>query len=286
MSDFKYVKEYLDTGLGTEGSLLIPRKIYDTLITEVQKALIPRTEAALYGGPAQIPGASWDFNLQTADTLKVRRVAEGAEVPLDQATYTNTNLKPAKYGVALRITQEMLEDANWNLLDHSIMLASKRLAENETNLVITQLQTCTNSVSGGAAITIANICTAMLYLENYDYKPTTMLVGMEVLSDLRQIDTFVEYLRVGNTDMLDKGFLGTVYGMNVIKFSTNAAPSSTYAKYAYVFDKTQAYAIGEKRPITIKGFDLQTYDMSGCIVTQRIAVKLLRDYAVCRISTS
>jgi len=41
------VKELLQTDIGTEGSLLIPKKIYDTLIEEVDKALIPRDEAAL-----------------------------------------------------------------------------------------------------------------------------------------------------------------------------------------------------------------------------------------------
>ena len=48
----------------------------------------------------------------------------------------------------------------------------------------------------------------------------------------------------------------------------------------------QAYAIAEKRPITIENFDLPNYDMTGVCVTQRISTKLIRDSAVCRISTS
>ena len=48
-----------------------------------------------------------------------------------------------------------------------------------------------------------------------------MFVGMEVLNDLRNIDTFVEANKIGNTEMLKRGFLGTIYGLNVIKFSTN-----------------------------------------------------------------
>ena len=126
----------------------------------------------------------------------------------------------------------------------------------------------------------------MQYLEDNDYTPTTLFVGMEVLNDLRNIDTFVEANKVGNTDMLQRGFLGTIYGLNVIKFSTNAAPSATYSKYAYVTDKMHAYVIAEKRPVTVENFNLPIYDMSAASVTQRIAVSLLRDSAVCRISTS
>jgi len=46
----------------------------------------------------------------------------------------------------------------------------------------------------------------MQYLDDEDYEPTTLFVGMEVINDLRNIDTFVEYSKVGNTDMLQRGF--------------------------------------------------------------------------------
>jgi len=285
--ELKYVKELLQTDIGTEGQLLIPRKIHDTLIEEVDKNLIPRSEAAIYLGPGDVPGSSVDFDLATPDTMDVRVVGEGAESPIDQAIYTSSNFKPVKYGVGIRITKEMLEDGKWNLLQHNIRLAGKRFAENETNLILANaLDQANSTVTGGAAITIANITRAMQYLEDSDYTPTTLFVGMEVLNDLRNIDTFVEANKVGNRDMLERGFLGTMYGLNVLKFSTNAAPSTTYSKYAYVTDKTQAYAIVEKRPVTVSNFDLPVYDMSAANITQRIVVGELRTKAICKITTS
>ena len=110
MAEYKYLSELLHTGVGTEGQLLIPRKILPTLIDESQKNLIPRELAAMYIGPAQIPGASIDINRVVEYKQKVRLVAEGAEVPLDQTEYNNLNVKPLKYGVAIRITREMLEE--------------------------------------------------------------------------------------------------------------------------------------------------------------------------------
>ena len=286
MIEEKYVAELLSTDIGTEGQLLIPRKIHDTLIEETMKALIPRTEAAIYVGPAQVPGSSYDLDTTDVNQISVRIVAEGGEIVLDEDQYSSTNIKPVKYGVAIKITREMKEDAKWSLLERNIRKAGIRFAENETALILTALQGCTSNISGGAAITIANVTRGMQYLDDNDYNPTTILVGPEVLNDLRNIDTFVEANKVGNTDMLTKGFLGTVYGMNVIKFSANAAPTTTYSKYAYVIDKDEAYIIVEKRPVTVENFSLPNYDMEGSACTQRIAVSLIRDLACCRISTS
>ena len=283
MTEMKFVKELLGTSIGTEGSLLIPRKIHDTLIEEVDKVLIPRSEAALYFGPGDIPGSSIDINRVTVDQMDVRVVPEGAEIPLDQTEYTNLNVKPTKYGVAIRITRELLEDGKWNLLDHNIKIAGRRFAEQENSLVVTALDGAANTVTGGAAITIANITRAMQYLEDSDYTATTFIVGNEVLNDLRNIDTFVEANRVGNTEMLTRGFLGNIYGMNVIRVSTNAGMTTTSS---YVTDKNHAYIIAEKRPVTVENFDLPVYDLSAASITQRIAVSALRTSSIAKITTT
>ena len=283
----KAVQELLQTDIGTEGQLLIPRKIYDTLIAAVDKALIPRSEAAIYFGPGQIPGSSIDIDTIDPNTMDVRVVGEGAESVIDRTLYSSFNMKPVKYGVGIRITKEMMEDSKWNLLAQNIQTAGKRFAENETSLILQNaLDSANSTVTGGAAITIANITRAIQYLDDEDYSATTLFIGMEVLNDLRNIDTFVEANKVGNRDMLERGFLGTIYGLNVIKFSTNAAPSTTYSKYAYVTDKAHAYVIAEKRLITITNFDLPVYDMSAANITQRIKVRYLRAKAIAKITTS
>ncbi len=286
MAELKAVQELLSTGIGTQGELLIPRKIYDTLIEEVDKNLIPRSEAAIYFGPSDIPGSSISVNLATPNTMDVRKVAEGAEIPIDQAAYTDFNLKPIKWGVALRITRELLEDAKWNMLAHNVKVAGKRFAEKETELILLNaLMSYANLVTGGAAITIADITRAMQYLEDSDYTPTTLFVGMEVLNDLRNIDTFVEANKVGNRDMLERGFLGTIYGLNVIKFSTNAAPTTTYSKFAFVTDRMHAYVLAEKRPVTVENFEMPVYDMSAASITWRFVARELRSEAIAKIVT-
>lgn len=284
MTEYKYLKELLNTGAGSEGSLLIVKKIYDKLIEETDKNLIPRSEAALYFGPSDIPGSSLDIDLVNANTMDVRVIAEGAEVTLDNATYTSVNLKPIKYGVGLRITKELMEDSKWNMLAHNVGIAGKRFAENETALIVSDaLDNASNTVSGGAAVTIANITRAMQYLDEADMSPTTLFVGNEVLQDLRNIDTFVEADKLGSREMLERGFVGRLYGLNVIKVSTNAGMTATTA---YVTDRMNGYIIAEKRPVTVEGFSLPVYDMEAATVTQRIKVRHLRADAIAKITSS
>lgn len=284
MTELRHVKELLQTGIGTEGQLLIPRKIADTLVEEVDKALIPAQLTAMAFGPGDIPGSSIDVDLVTPRSMDVREVGEGAAVPLDNNEYTSFNLKPLKYGVAIRITRELQEDSKFALLQQNVRTAGKRLAENMNSLVISDaLDNANNTVAGGAAITIANITRAMQHLEDEDYRPTDFIVGFEVLNDLRNIDTFVEADKAGDTQMLSTGFRGRIFGMNVHAVSTNAGMTTTSS---YVLDRQWAYVTAEKRAITVEGFDLPTHDMTGTVVTHRFATRQLRAEAIAKITTT
>lgn len=278
-----YIKQLLGIGVGTEGSLLIVKKIYDTLVDEAMKKLIPRGEAAIYLGPGDIPGSSVDVDLVVENKGSVREIAEGGELPIDNTEYTSSNLKPKKYGVAIRITSELLEDAKWNILQNNVMIFGRRFAENENSLIITALDNAANTVSGGAAVTIPNITVAMEYLEEADKEATSFAVGNEVLQDLRNIDTFVEANKIGNREMLATGFLGVIYGMNVIRVSSNAGMTKTSA---YVYDRSFAFMIAEKRPITVQNFQLPAFDMSAASITQRLTVATLRTNAIAKITSS
>jgi hypothetical protein len=184
----------------------------------------------------------------------------------------------------------MMEDSQFDIFQSNIRTAGVRLAENETKLILGALDGANSTVAGGASITIANITEAASNIEgaDADFKFTDFLFGKEVLNDLRNIDTFVEANKAGNTDMMSRGFIGTLYGANCATFSSSSTvvPSSSHPKYGYAFDRSQAYGIAIKRDITVEGFTLPSFDMDGAAITQRIDVRLLRSTAVSKITTS
>lgn len=279
----KFIQEDLNTGVGTEGSLLIPKKIFDTLWPDYEKAVLSRELCAINIGPAGIPGSSVDVDLEAADAMDVRTIGEGAEIPKETPSYTSLNLKPIKYGARINITREMVEDSKFPLLQRGIALLGRRFAENETSLMITQLDSAANTVSGGSAITIANITRAMQHLEDADAMPTDYVVGYEVVNDLRNIDTFFEADKSGGVNARTDNMLGTIYGMRVHVASTNAGMTKTSS---YVLDRNHALACAEKRPVTTEAYRIETHDTEGVAVTQRIAFKIMRTTAVAKITTS
>lgn len=280
------INEYISTADGTPGTLLIPKLIMPALIEEQEKALIPREMAAQVWGPSQIKGSSFTVDLETPNTMDVRQVSEGAEVVLDNIGFSTVTYTPVKYGVAIRITREMMEDSQFELLQRNIRTAGKRFAENETNLVLGQLDTAANTVAGGAQVTLANIAEAIFNVEDgEDYNPTDYLIGNEVHQDLMNIDTFVDANKAGNTDLMSRGFVGTIFGLNVARFSTNAGANAD-ATSSYVFDRNNAYGIAISRDITVETTTLPTFDMEGAVLTQRIDVKALRTQAISKITSS
>jgi hypothetical protein len=284
--EHKFIQEFMQNADGTEGQVVLMRKIYDKVIEEADHALVPRSELALYIGPSEIPGSSVDIDLENANAMIVRRMAEGTGFPICGYKLTSTNVKPVKYGIGLRISREYNEDAKWPMLTRAAGQAGRRFADNETKLIILALDGAANTVSGGAAVTIANINSAVNYVEEADFNPTTILLGNEVAMDLRNIDTFYEADKAGTTEMRENGFIGRISGTSVLRFSTNAAPSATYAKYAYVYDRSQALAMAEKRPLTMEGFALPEFDMDGMSISQRVKLALLRSSSVAKITSS
>lgn len=276
------VQEYLSRDAGTPGSLLIPTTIAE-LVPAVEKALIGRKYARVVLGPTDINGTSVDINLETADSQTVFRVAEGAAVPTVTSSYTTVNIKPVKYASRPLITKEMVEDGQFNLIGANIRRSGIELAENETSLIITALDGAGNTVSGGTAVTLANITRAMQYLEDSNFKPGVLFVGPEVLKDLRDIDTYVEVDKSGDRSVLvDTGFRGKLYGMDVVVVSGSLITTTS----AYVVDPAEAFAIVEKRPVTVKEYADDITDTMGAVLTQRVAVSLLKSGAVAKITSS
>ena len=90
------IQELMTTGVGTQGTLLLERKIYDILIDAASKKLIGRGQAAFIIAPAGIPGSSVDIDTVDPDSMKVYAIAEGAAIPLDTVAYSTVNLRPVK----------------------------------------------------------------------------------------------------------------------------------------------------------------------------------------------
>ena len=261
----------------------IEDKIYDVLVSATRANLVATNLLAIRVGKEGVPGDSLKINLADKDAMLVHEIAEGAEVPLDYGTISDFTITPKKYGLRPLITKEMMEDGKWDLIQYNLQEAGYQMAKKLDSLLLAQIEAgdsaASNTVSGGSAITTANINTGIYNLESGDYKATDFVVSPAIAMDIRNIDTFVEADKAGITNP-SKGLIGQIFGMTVWQ-STQVT-----ANYAYVIDRNHALVLVEKRPITIEKYDDVTRDLSGVVVTARWGVRYLRSAACCVITTS
>lgn len=279
------IQELLTTGMGTEGSLLIVKTIADTLVEDVVANTIPRTYAAFVFGPADIQGSSIDVNTEDLNSMVVEVTAEGAEIPLGNPQFSTFNLKPKKVAIRPQITREMIEDGKFNLIQLSIKRAARKLNEYESSRIVAALDACANTVSGGASLTVANITRAMQYLDDNRFKPRVLIVGPEVVNDIRNLSAFSAAYEYGNNVQQMQGLVGKIFGMEVHMVSTGGLTGYT-STTAYVIDPEYAFVLAEKRPITMETFNDTMHDMEGVVISQRIEAANLRSVATAKITTA
>lgn len=273
------------TAGSSSGSHTIPRTLFAQLEGAVRKNLILRGLAARIIGPGSVPGSSIDIPMQQHNTMEVHRVTEGGSIPLDAESYTSFNVKPAKYGVRVMITREMQEDSLFDVMALNMETAGYELADNEESLVVATLDTgsgqtdSTRIANSNATLPISDITAAMRGLEEENHTATDMIIGVEVANDIRNIDTFVEADKARVTDPSQR-LIGRIFGMNVF-VSNNVA-----AVNAYIIDRTKAFIIVEKRPVTLENYRDFSRDTDFIVATHRVAARYLRSGAIARIVTT
>jgi len=273
------------TAGSSTGSYLIPRTLYSQLVMANRKKLVLRALAAKMIGPSSIPGSSIDIPLQQRDTMVVHRISEGASAVLDAEEYSGFNLKPYKYGVRIAITKEMEEDSMFDVMSMNVDTAGYELADNEEALIIATLDTgsgqtaSTRVANSNATLPVSDITAGMQGIEEENFEPSHMVIGVEVANDIRNLDLFTEAHKSGINDP-SKRLIGTIFGMKVI-VSNNVS-----AKYAYLLDANYAFLGAEKRPLTIERYFDAARDTNFAVATQRIAYRYLREGAIARIVTT
>jgi HK97 family phage major capsid protein len=262
---------------------MIPSQIYNTVIEAVKDKLIGTNLLALRIGSDGIPGSSVDVVTQDVNSMTVSTLAEGQEVPISTEAVSTFNLKPVKYGMRPLITKEMIEDNKWDIIQRNLTESGYAMARKLDSLIMAQIEAgnsaASHTVSGGAAITLANIVTGMYNLEYDGYTPSDFVISAAIAQDIRQINTFVEADKAGITNP-SKSLIGTIYGMRV--WQTNMVT----ADYAYIIDKDHALLLAEKRPITVEKYNDVTRDLSGVVLTARWVARYLRANACCVIQCS
>jgi HK97 family phage major capsid protein len=243
-------------------------------------------------------GNALDYILADKDSMEFRKIAEGALIPLDHESYTKVTVTPVKWGTRIVVANELQEDANWDVIKRNIRQAGREAGVREDFIIFTAFQDSTNgfqSETGGLAnhqfaaagteLSIADIVKGMATIEEHSYQPNVMALHPNQVKELRQIDTFTEADKVGSRVTFEKGFVGKIFGMDVV-VSPTVWNNQTSTEYAYILDSREAGVLVIRKPLTMKTYEIPDRDAVGVAVTFRAEARVLRAQAGAEITIS
>ena len=170
---------------------------------------------------------------------RAQKVAEGAEAPLFQPSYTPTTKSYDKLAYRVGITHEMITDARWDLVKRSAQKAGMKIGLEETLDIINLAKseagiafTVSGRWGGANADELGDISTCIGKLNGANYGATTLVVHPADYAHLAALDEFVHREKGGVG--ADKFYKGDVLGLEVL--STTQMSENNFL----ILDRNQA----------------------------------------------
>ena len=216
-------------------------------------------------------------------------VAEGAEIPISDQDYTAVTLTAKKYGVRPMVTDEMVADSLYPVIEMEIQKAGAKLENTLNKIALGALidGTANNEHdASGSNLGIKAIATAVKKVKSDHF-----LADRIVLHPDAEALIMADYIPTGyvGAEAAQNGKLPNLLGLAPFVTSVEAASSQTWEYNSdgdigmVVFDSGNSTVIGERQPITIKRYDDVIRQIQGGTVSARWAVGTLQANAGARI---
>ena len=245
-SNFRNVSNVLQEGVDTDGGYLVPEEYDSRLIDVLNEECIMRNLGShiTTSGERKIniaatkPAASW--------------IEEGGALSFGDATFDQIIMDAYKLHVAIKVTEELLYDAAFNLESYIIQQFGKAIANAEEDAFLngdgnhkpTGLLTTaqTGVITSGASITADDLIELVYKLKRPYRKSAAFIVNDQTLAAIRKLkDANQAYMwqpsyQMGEPDRL----LG--YPIHTTPFM----PTAEAGKTALVFGDYSYYNIGDR----------------------------------------
>ncbi|MFA7121203.1 MAG: phage major capsid protein [Bacilli bacterium] len=216
-------------------------------------------------------------------------VAEGAEIPISDQDYTSVTLTAKKYGVRPMVTDEMVADSLYPVIEMEIQKAGAKLENTLNKIALGALidGTANNEPdTNGANQGIKAIATAVKKVKSDHF-----LADRIVMCPDAEALIMADYIPTGyvGAEAAQNGKLPNLLGLAPFVTSVEAASTQTWGYAAdgnigmVVFDSNNSTVIGERQGITVKRYEDIIRQIQGGTVSARWAVGTLQANAGARI---
>jgi HK97 family phage major capsid protein len=221
------------------------------------------------------------------------KIAEGAKIEIDTQEYSKQDITIDKYGVRPLITNELIEDALFDVVELELKKAGARMENCLNRQVLYQMVQGTykfdaNTVNpAGTHIAISDIAQIVGAIKKDDYLPDTLILHPTAEAYLLQDSNLAYVSYAGGPGALRQGDVGgTIMGLKPYVCTATDASSPTWDDTtagtdvtALVFSKKDAAVICMRRDLTIEQYDDPIHDLIGIALTMRFGTDVLQENA-------
>lgn len=278
-----------------ESTTLIQTEIYRTIIEGSEPAKCMREAVPIFRMNSNV----MQINSGEAGAY-ASFIAEGAEVPIDTQDYSSRTWTAKKFGSRPLITQEMVDDSLFGVIELEVRKAGYRV-ENTLNqwMVACLLDNAGNEYDINAAVAAlggaAAIREAMALNATDGYTSDTVIIHPQVLTYIYKDYVPIAYNPVAQQNMAT-GVLPNILGCKLFQCGASVTTTSTPTASTYVWgaptdsyigmlviDAKNCGGIGMRQDTKVEQYRDPVRDLVGINVTMRAACQYGSANAIARV---
>jgi len=216
-------------------------------------------------------------------------LAEGSKVPIDDQIYTKEDIVIKKTGTRPLITNELIEDGLFDVVELELKKAGARM-ENKLNRdclleILTDTTAGTSDVDPvTSAVSVTDLAKARADVAGNNYMPDTMITHPSAEGQLLQDSNLVYASWAGTSSTLTSGNLPKILGLtphtcSVTTGSTGHYWDGTDSANHYniiIFDKAAHTYLAMRRDLTTEEYEDPIHDIVGIACTMRYGVATIQ----------
>jgi len=221
------------------------------------------------------------------------KIAEGAAIDIDTQTYSKQDITIDKYGTRPLITNELIEDSLFDIIELELSKAGARMENCLNRQILYQMvqgtykfDTTTTSPAGDH-ITVSDIAQTVGKIKKLNYMPDTLILHPTAEAYLLQDSNLAYASYAGGTEALRNASIGgKIMGLKPYVCTVTDATSPTWDDTtaasdvtAIVLSKNDAGVLCMRRDITVEDYDDPIHDLMGIAITMRFGTDVLREEA-------
>ena len=224
------------------------------------------------------------------------KVAEGAKITIDTEQYTKQDITIEKYGVRPLITNELIEDGLFDVVELELKKAGARM-ENALNrqclyqLLVASTKLATNTMNpAGTHISVSDIAMAIGKVKKANYLPDILVTHPTAEGYLLQDSNLAYASFAGGTGPLTQGKVPKIMGLTPLTCTATDQSSPVWDDTtagsdvtAMVLSKKDTGIICMRRDLTVEEYDDPIHDLVGISLTMRFGTDVLRETSGCII---